>query len=525
MKGAPVASHLTITSGSTPAAFGKASGPQGDDARSGLGGLFAALLGGSATIPGGTAQQSGENAASLNIGDLLKLGLETGDTDNKDGEAPDPEALAAALGGAIPAVPQVTPQPLVDFIDALSALKTSLDAGQPLDPDLLKKVETALDGLADALGLDLSQLALPEDFSKLLGGLDGKSANLANTLAGALGPIAQSLAGAQPATDASALEGAGSATALLQAIGDKLAGLIAVLEDGEVSPDKLNALGMGKGQAVDARIEAALARLAEGTKPDASALPDQPELAKPKLEPSQPTLTGSAGSAASPAEATKDGAGKSGSDKGEDSGPDKAHEMRAEKREARADTAANPPPPADASNNPAPTGSQQTGFRVDAAANPRIVQTGYQTSQQQLNLPQIAFELGRQVTEGNTRFQIRLDPPELGRIDVRLDIDKSGQVNARLTVEKAETLDLMQRDQRGLEKALQQAGLDNSKTNLEFSLKQNPFAGSQGQQQQSAHAQEGPFRLAGSPEEAEPSAPTVNLYRGSLVASGVNIIA
>ncbi|NGP18470.1 flagellar hook-length control protein FliK [Devosia aurantiaca] len=88
--------------------------------------------------------------------------------------------------------------------------------------------------------------------------------------------------------------------------------------------------------------------------------------------------------------------------------------------------------------------------------------------------------MARQVEGGNTRFQIRLDPPELGRIDVRLEIDNAGSVSARLTVEKAETLDLMQRDQRGLERALQQAGVDAGKTNLEFSLKQNPFAGQPG---------------------------------------------
>ncbi|MCS6759036.1 MAG: flagellar hook-length control protein FliK [Candidatus Devosia euplotis] len=118
--------------------------------------------------------------------------------------------------------------------------------------------------------------------------------------------------------------------------------------------------------------------------------------------------------------------------------------------------------------------------RVDAIA-PRVIQAGYQTSQQQLNLSQLAFELVRQANDDNTRFQMRLYPLELGRIDVRLDIDKSGQINARLVVEKSETLDLMQRDQRALERALQQAGLDAGKTNLEFSLKQSPFSGGQHQ--------------------------------------------
>ncbi|HWV21892.1 MAG TPA: flagellar hook-length control protein FliK, partial [Devosia sp.] len=161
--------------------------------------------------------------------------------------------------------------------------------------------------------------------------------------------------------------------------------------------------------------------------------------------------------------------------------------------------------------------------QIDAATSPRVVQTGYQTSQQQLNLPQIAFELSRQVTDGNTRFQIRLDPAELGRIDVKLDIDSTGKVHARLTVEKAETLDLMQRDQRALEKALQQAGLDQSKTNLEFSLKQNPFAGDHNQRQGEERSGSGSGQ--DSQEETEVSAPAITLYRGALQASGLNILA
>ncbi|WP_152662671.1 flagellar hook-length control protein FliK [Devosia soli] len=154
---------------------------------------------------------------------------------------------------------------------------------------------------------------------------------------------------------------------------------------------------------------------------------------------------------------------------------------------------------------------------------PRLVQSGYQTSQQQLNLPQLAFEMSRQVQDGNTRFQIRLDPPELGRIDVKLEIDNRGHVHAKLTVEKAETLDLMQRDQRALERALQQAGLDQSKTNLEFSLKQNPFAGDQNQG--SGNGQGGSGGSQAESEEIEAPVPAITLYRGALQASGVNIIA
>ena len=68
----------------------------------------------------------------------------------------------------------------------------------------------------------------------------------------------------------------------------------------------------------------------------------------------------------------------------------------------------------------------------------------------------LAVEIAARAQAGRNRFEIRLDPPELGRIDVRLDIDRSGQVTSRLVVERAETLDVLRRDAHQLERALQE---------------------------------------------------------------------
>ena len=51
-------------------------------------------------------------------------------------------------------------------------------------------------------------------------------------------------------------------------------------------------------------------------------------------------------------------------------------------------------------------------------------------------LESLAVEIAARAQAGRNRFEIRLDPPELGRIDVRLDIDRSGQVTSRLVVEQ-----------------------------------------------------------------------------------------
>ena len=80
-----------------------------------------------------------------------------------------------------------------------------------------------------------------------------------------------------------------------------------------------------------------------------------------------------------------------------------------------------------------------------------------------------------QAHAGKNRFEIRLDPPELGRIDVRLKIDRGGNVTSRLVVERSDTLDLLKRDAPQLERALQQAGLKTADNALEFSLRHQAF--------------------------------------------------
>lgn len=88
----------------------------------------------------------------------------------------------------------------------------------------------------------------------------------------------------------------------------------------------------------------------------------------------------------------------------------------------------------------------------------------------------LAVHIAQQFKNGARRFDIRLDPPELGRIDVRLDVSRDGQVTTHLVVERSETLDLLQRDARQLERALQDAGLDTSKDGMKFSLKDKGLA-------------------------------------------------
>jgi flagellar hook-length control protein FliK len=83
----------------------------------------------------------------------------------------------------------------------------------------------------------------------------------------------------------------------------------------------------------------------------------------------------------------------------------------------------------------------------------------------------VAIEIATQAQAGKNHFEIRLDPPELGRIEVRLDVDSDGHVTSRLIADRSDTLNLLRNDASGLQRALQDAGLKTSDNGLQFSLR------------------------------------------------------
>jgi Meckel syndrome type 1 protein len=140
--------------------------------------------------------------------------------------------------------------------------------------------------------------------------------------------------------------------------------------------------------------------------------------------------------------------------------------------EGRVDGLAMPPPgfaPAD--------GMLQ---RIDAPAPSSVVRELPAPPARQLAPVVVSLALGR----GDEALTIALDPGELGRVEVSIGQGKeAGQV--RIVAERPETLALLQRDQRDLDRALNQAGLGDMARSLSFSL-----ASDQGRQQQQGSAHE-----------------------------------
>ena len=59
---------------------------------------------------------------------------------------------------------------------------------------------------------------------------------------------------------------------------------------------------------------------------------------------------------------------------------------------------------------------------------------------------QVAMQLTQAVSDGATKFTMRLHPAQLGRVDVSLEISADGRVTAVVSADRQETLDLLRND-------------------------------------------------------------------------------
>jgi len=136
----------------------------------------------------------------------------------------------------------------------------------------------------------------------------------------------------------------------------------------------------------------------------------------------------------------------------------------------------------------------------------------------------LAVEIASHAHAGKNRFEIRLDPPELGRIDVRLDVDREGKVTSRLVVDRPETLDILRRDAPALERSLQQAGLKTADDALQFSLRDQGGSGGQNPYSSNNGSPASPTRVLIPDRELPPvEAVTAGYSRVSGTGAGIDI--
>lgn len=96
------------------------------------------------------------------------------------------------------------------------------------------------------------------------------------------------------------------------------------------------------------------------------------------------------------------------------------------------------------------------------------------------HLPHFAASLVRRFESGARSLQLRLDPPELGKVEVRLTVQPDRSVEAVVSTDRPETLAELQRSARDLAAALADAGLDLADGGLSFSLDTGTSGGGAG---------------------------------------------
>lgn len=121
-------------------------------------------------------------------------------------------------------------------------------------------------------------------------------------------------------------------------------------------------------------------------------------------------------------------------------------------------------PITDASTNLATTAERPTAMATAKAAATRPA----------FNLPngrpaeQVSVQVQNGIRNGNDRIQIKLSPASLGNVEVKLELSPDKTVQAIVYADKPETLDMLERDARVLQKALEEAGLRTNSDSLSF---------------------------------------------------------
>ncbi|MCF6293644.1 MAG: flagellar hook-length control protein FliK, partial [Robiginitomaculum sp.] len=111
--------------------------------------------------------------------------------------------------------------------------------------------------------------------------------------------------------------------------------------------------------------------------------------------------------------------------------------------------------------------SQSSIGQNAATANPALAtKIGAET------VSKFAARLAMRAVSGATKFEMRLDPPQLGRIEVKIAMTSDNRVQAVMIVENPEVFQDLQKGADSLRKALIREGFDLGSNDLEFQLSQ-----------------------------------------------------
>lgn len=132
-------------------------------------------------------------------------------------------------------------------------------------------------------------------------------------------------------------------------------------------------------------------------------------------------------------------------------------------------------------------------------------------------MEQVMLHIKTGMADGSSKIHITLEPAELGKLEIKLNVDANGKTGVTVTADNKQTLDLLQRDARGLERALADAGLKADSGSLNFNLRGD----GQEHGQNSSHAAQTYLKIM--PEEAEDAHVAATRSYTLNVAEGLDI--
>lgn len=144
----------------------------------------------------------------------------------------------------------------------------------------------------------------------------------------------------------------------------------------------------------------------------------------------------------------------------------------------------------------------QANAETARAAQPTATDRPHTTPQQIID--QIKVNITRASKAGMDRVTIQLKPEHLGRIEVKLEMSEDQKVRVTVVADSKETLQILQTDSRGLERALNEAGLRTDANNLHFNLRGDAESQKAGDGRDGANGDKSANDNAAPEEEADP---------------------
>jgi flagellar hook-length control protein FliK len=139
-------------------------------------------------------------------------------------------------------------------------------------------------------------------------------------------------------------------------------------------------------------------------------------------------------------------------------------------------------------------------------------------------IDQVVLQMNRHAKNGQSEMSLQLHPADLGKIKVKLEFGEDNTVTGTVVADNPQTLEILEKDSRSLERALQDAGLRADPGSLQFSLGEQKNHNDAGQAAGDGNAAGRDGMISASESESGAAGDTLAVSESYYITpSGVNI--